>query len=84
MDPLAFAGHFTIEERDQYGLRQEHTRRQVANWNAYPHRSLTRYACHTHQAAETLRDLIDTRPFAIGAVLTETCDTRINNTRVHH
>ena len=82
MDPLPFARHLAIQQRYQRRLRQEHARRQITNRNADPDGTLPGHAGDTHQAAETLGDLVDAGPFAVGAILAEPSDAGIDDARI--
>ena len=73
-DPLAFAGNFALEQRDHDAERAEQAGAEIGDRNADAHRALARHAGDRHQPAHALRDLVEARPVAIGAVLAEAGD----------
>ena len=69
-----FAGDFALEQRDQDAERAEQAGAEIGDRNADAHRALARQAGDRHQPAHALRDLVEARPVAIGAVLAEAGD----------
>ena len=60
----------------------EQSGRQIGDRNADAHRALARRAGDRHQPAHALRDLVEARPLAIGAVLAEAGDAGIDDALV--
>ena len=70
-DPLPLAGALALEQRDHDADRAEQAGAEIGDRDAGAHRALPGQAGDRHQPAHALRDLVDARPVAIGAVLAE-------------
>src|SRR5262249_1108728 len=81
--PLSLAGGFALEQRDHDAKRAEQTGGQIGNRDADADWPLSRQAGDRHQAAHTLRDLIEARPVAIRTVLTKARNAGEDNALVH-
>src|SRR5215475_10188515 len=68
---LALAGLLPLQQRHEDAEGAEQAGGKVGNGNADPHRSSPWLTGDGHEATETLRDLIEARTVAIGAVLAE-------------
>ena len=82
LDPLALAGLFTPEKRQQHTLRGKTAGRQVGNRNADPHRAFARRTGDRHQPAHALGDLVKARAPRQRAVLAEAGNRGIDKPRV--
>ena len=81
-DLLALAGLFALEQGDENAERAENARRQVRNRNARAHRPASRLSRDRHEAAQALRDLVETGPVRVGPVLAKTGNARIDQPRI--
>jgi len=82
LHPLTFAGDIALQKRREDADRAKQPGGEVGHGNADPHRTLARRAGDRHQPAHALRDLIEPRTLVIGAILSETGDTAIDDARV--
>ena len=80
--PLALAAARALVERHQDAAGEVEAGGEVGDGDADAHRSLTGKAGHRHQAAETLRDLIDAGAIAVRPVLSESRDAAVDDPRV--
>ena len=71
-----------LEQRGHDAERREQARGDVGDRRAGAHRSLARDAGDRHEAAHALRDLVEARPVAVGAVLAEARDAGEDDARV--
>ena len=83
LDLLPLPRFLPLEQRDEDPERAEEPCGEVRDGNAHPHRAPPRLAGDRHETAQSLRDLIDSGPVAIGAVLAESGDARVDEPRVH-
>src|SRR6266404_6325728 len=83
MHPLANAGRFALQQRDQDGLRQQEPRGQVGNRDADPHRALAGLAGDRHQPAHALGDLVHAGPRSVGTALAEACYAAIDDAWIY-
>ena len=82
LHPLALAGLLALEQRDHDAVRAEDSGAQVRDRDTDAHRSLPRQSGDRHQAAHALRDLVEARAHAIGAVLAVARDAAVDQPRI--
>ena len=82
LHPLPAPGPLALVERHQDAHGGERAGREIGERGADPHRPAPGLAGHRHQSRHALRDLIDTGPAAIGAVLPEARDARVDEPRI--
>src|SRR6202790_5592181 len=82
LHPLAFAANLPLQQRDQNSHGAENAGAEIGDGNTDAHRTLARKARDRHQAAHALRDLVETRTLAIGAVLAEAGNGTIDDALV--
>ena len=79
MEPLPLSGLLAFDQSQQDPLGTEKSCRQIGNRDSDPHRSSSRLSGDGHQSAHSLGNLIESRSFGIGTVLSETRDTGKND-----
>ena len=79
MEPLPLSGLLAFDQSQQDPLGTKKSCRQIGNRDSDPHRSSSRLSGDGHQSAHSLGNLIESRSFGIGAVLSETRDTGKND-----
>ena len=79
---MAFPRALAMKQGEQNTLAQKHASGGIRYGNSYPHGALTWFAGYRHEAAHPLHNLVNTRPLAVGAVLTETGYARVDQARV--
>ena len=82
LDILSLAGLFAFEQRHHDTECCKQSGRHVGDRRACAHRSLPRQAGDRHQPAHALRDLVEARPFLVGAVLAIGRDAGIDDARI--
>ena len=83
LHPLAFTRFFALKQRNQGTNRTEQARCQIRNRDAGTHRTATGLTGYRHDAAQALRDLIQTRPINIRTVLPKARYACQDDARVH-
>ena len=82
LHPLPLTGALAFPQRSEYAQRRMQAGGQIGHRRAGTHRAFTRMTGDAHEATHALRDLIKTRPLAVGAILTEAGNRGQDDARV--
>jgi hypothetical protein len=82
MKICALAGSIALQERGENADRGEQACGQIGDRNADADRPVTRQSGDRHQAAHALRDLVESRPVGVRAILAKAGNAGIDQARI--